>query len=125
MHSFVTVNFYSHTVFEIPLVSLTDFPLIIITSFLSSDQGLGPDHPDAHVLVPLPRHLASSDLGLDLVPDLPGDVTLALEAGPSLRREEGKARTIMFTEGGLGSFQRKKKSCREKTDKKISSKGSL
>ena len=87
MHSFVNVNFYSHTVFEIPLVSRTDFLLIITTYFLSSDQGLGPDHPDDHVLVPL--HLASSDLGLDLVPDLPGDVTLALEAGQSLLREEG------------------------------------
>lgn len=64
------------------------FIIIIITSFLSSDRGLGPDHPDAHVLVPLP--LASSDLGLDLVPDLQRDVTLALEAGPSLRGEEGK-----------------------------------
>ena len=104
----MSINFYSHTVFEIPLVSLTDFPLIIITSFLSSDQGLGPDHPDAHVLVPLPLHLASSDLGLDLVPDLPGDVTLALEAGPSLRRKEGKARTIILLREGVGQFPKKK-----------------
>ena len=104
----MSINFCSQTVFEIPLVSFTDFPLIIITSFLSSDQGLGPGHPDAHVLVPLPHPLASSDLGLDLVPDLPGDVTLALEAGPSLRREEGKARTIILLREGVGQFPKKK-----------------
>lgn len=113
----MSINFYSHTVFKISLVSFTDFPLIIIISFLSSDQGLGPDHPDAHVLVPL--LLASSDLGLDLVPDLPGDVTLALEVGPCLRREEGKARSIIFSEGGVEQFQfQKKNSCSAKTERK-------
>lgn len=111
----MSINFYSHTVFKISLVSFTDFPLIIIISFLSSDQGLGPDHRDAHVLVPL--LLGSSDLGLDLVPDLPGDVTLALEVGPSLRREEGKARSIIFSDGGVEQFP-EKKSCSAKTERK-------
>lgn len=121
----MSINFYSHTVFEIPLVSLTDFPLIIITSFLSSDQGLGPDHPDAHVLVPLPLHLASSDLGLDLVPDLPGDVTLALEAGPSLRREEGKAQTIIFIEGEGWAVSKEKIPALQKLMEKNRARGAI
>ena len=118
----MSINFYSHTVFKISLVSFTDFPLIIIISFLSSDQGLGPDHPDAHVLVPL--LLGSSDLGLDLVPDLPGDVTLALEVGPCLRREEGKARSIIFSEGGVEQFPEKKFLLCKTERKKKSRKGS-
>jgi len=84
-------------VFKIPLGSFSVFSLIIIT-FLSSGRGLGPDHRDAHVLVRLP--LASNDLGLGLVPDLPGDVTLALEAGPSLRKGEGKTEDCGGEGGG-------------------------
>ena len=81
---------------KIPLGSFNGF----FTHFfiLSSDRGLGPDHRDAHVLVPLP--LASNDLGLGLVPDLPGDVTLALEAGPSLRKGEGKTEDCGGEGGG-------------------------
>lgn len=90
---------------------------------MSSDQGLGPDHPDAHVLVPRP--LASSDLGLDLVPDLPGDVTLALEAGPSLRREEGKARTILFIEGGCWEVSKEKIPALQKLMEKNRERGAM
>ena len=74
------LNFFQGHLFLLSLYSL----------WLSLDRGLVPDHPVPHVLVPLP--LASSDLGLDLdlVPNLLGDVTLALEAGPSLQRGEGK-----------------------------------